>query len=64
VTVDEKELKEVVFEFQKLWAEKVPFISLFFADQNFAYWPAAHDAWVFRTGEGIIDKLSLIALED
>ena len=59
-TGDQVELEAIVDEFQVLVADGVPFITLFYGDQIFAYWADAHDAWVFRKGEGIHDKLSMI----
>ena len=59
-TGDQAELERIADELQVLVADGVPFITLFYGDQIFAYQSDAHDAWVFRKGEGIHDKLSMI----
>ncbi|MGY4707453.1 ABC transporter substrate-binding protein [Candidatus Bipolaricaulota sp. J31] len=63
VTTDMEAVREKVFRLQELVAEDVPFIPLYFADGIYAYWPEAHDRWVFVKGVGIFNKLSLVALE-
>ena len=59
-TSDQSELESLIDQFQVLMADTVPFVTLFYADVIFAYWADAHDQWVFRKGEGIHDKLSMI----
>ena len=60
LTSDQAELEQIADDLQILVGEGVPFVTLFYGDQIFAYRPDAHDGWVFRKGEGIHDKLSMI----
>jgi peptide/nickel transport system substrate-binding protein len=43
--------------------EQVPFVTLFYDDLVFAYRPEAYDGWRFQAGQGILNRLSLAALE-
>jgi peptide/nickel transport system substrate-binding protein len=63
VTTDMEEIKRLIFKVQELVAENLPFIPLYFADGLYAYWPKAHDRWVFIKGVSIFNKLSLVELE-
>lgn len=54
------ERKQVLDEIQKIVAEDVPFLTLFYPDLLFAVRPEAYDGWAFQKGEGIIHKLSFL----
>lgn len=44
---------------QQGMADRVPFVTLQYPDGQYPYRPAAFDAWVFQTGQGVLQKLSL-----
>lgn len=54
------DFRPVVEELARTTAGKVPFITLWYPDNSYAYRPEAHDGWVYVRGLGILDKLSLI----
>ena len=60
-TVDEEKRKQLVNSLEKLIADDVPFVMLYFPDGPYAYRPQAYDNWVYQKGQGIISKLSFIS---
>ncbi|MEW6548534.1 MAG: ABC transporter substrate-binding protein [Spirochaetota bacterium] len=48
----------LVVELQAVLAEEVPFVTLYYADQYFAYNPKAKDSWVYQKGKGPVTVLS------
>lgn len=58
--VNREERKRLLDEIQKIVAEDLPFLTLFYPDLIFAVRPAVYDGWAFLKGEGIIHKLSFV----
>jgi peptide/nickel transport system substrate-binding protein len=50
---------EAVKTLQQGIADRVPFVTLQYPDGLYPYRPAAFDAWVFQSGQGVLQKLSL-----
>jgi len=61
--VDEKTQKEVAGKLQELIAEQVPFITLWFPEEAFAYNPKVHDGWAYAKGQGIVNVLSFFPVK-
>ncbi len=58
--VDDARKKELSQQLQRLVAEDVPFVMMYFTDQAYAYRPQTYDSWVFQKGQGVLSKLSFI----
>ncbi|HSV55967.1 MAG TPA: ABC transporter substrate-binding protein, partial [Magnetospirillaceae bacterium] len=58
VEVDFERRDGMVKRLQAVIAEEVPFVTLYYADQVFAYNPRAKDTWVFQKGKGPVTVLS------
>ncbi len=52
--------RPVVEELARTVAGKVPFLTLWYPDNAYAYREEAHAGWVYVRGHGILDKLSLL----
>ncbi len=50
----------LVKKMQAILADEVPFVTLYYADQDFAYNPKAKDTWVFQKGKGPVTVLSFV----
>lgn len=59
-STDIAELEVKVKEFQVLFADELPFITLLYPDGNYAYWSNVYDQYVFVTGQGPLSKLSFL----
>ena len=51
---------EIINRLQEIIAEELPFVLLLYPDGAYAYRPDVYDGWVFITGLGIVDKISLL----
>jgi peptide/nickel transport system substrate-binding protein len=60
VTGDPARRTEIINRLQEIIAEQLPFLTLLYPDGLFAYRPDVYDDWVFITGQGIVDKTSLL----
>lgn len=60
VTGDPARRQEIINRLQEIIAEKLPFVMLLYPDGAYAYRPDVYDGWVFITGRGIVDKISLL----
>jgi len=58
VTTDAEKQKTLLRQLEKIVAEDLPFVMLWYADGNYAYRPATFDKWVFQKGQGVFHKLS------
>lgn len=54
---------EILNELQALIAEQLPFVLLLYPDGAYAYRSEVYDGWQFITGQGIVDKTSLLPAE-
>lgn len=45
-------------QLQKLMADDVPFITLWFPQDTYAYNPKAYDGWIYTKGQGTLSKIS------
>ncbi|HVM35581.1 MAG TPA: ABC transporter substrate-binding protein [Actinomycetota bacterium] len=59
-TTDPTLRKRLVIETQKILANEVPAVPLFFSNGAFAFRRSIYDGWVFVKGTGILDKLSFL----
>lgn len=50
----------LVKKMQMIIADEVPFVTLYYADQDFAYNFRAKDTWVFQKGKGPVTVLSFV----
>jgi peptide/nickel transport system substrate-binding protein len=57
---DEARRAEIINRLQEIIAEELPFVLLLYPDGAYAYRPDVYDGWVFITGLGIVDKISLL----
>ncbi|MCE1157444.1 MAG: ABC transporter substrate-binding protein [Spirochaetia bacterium] len=60
VEVDFAKRDALVVEMQSVLAEEVPFVTLYYADQDFAYNPKVKDSWVYQKGKGPVTVLSFV----
>jgi len=60
VEVDFDKRDALVKKMQTVLAEEVPFLTLYYADQDFAYNPKVKDNWVFQKGKGPVTVLSFV----
>ena len=58
--VDFDKRDALVKKMQTVLADEVPFLTLYYADQDFAYNPTAKDNWVFQKGKGPVTVLSFV----
>ncbi len=61
VAVDPDKQSKLLFDLQTAVADTVPFVTLYYPDDIFAYRPEAYDGWVFQNGQGILNKLSFVS---
>lgn len=59
-TASRQERKQLLDEVQKIVANDMPFLTLFYPDLIFAVRPTVYEGWAFLKGEGIIHKLSFV----
>lgn len=59
---DQAAVKVVVGQIQKLIAQDVPFVPLYYPDKVNVYRPAGFAGWRVQAGQGILNKLSFIQL--
>ena len=62
-TVDPDARQELFDEFQALFAEDLPFITLLYPNGAYAYDSTVYGGWAFISGQGIVSKLSLLTPE-
>lgn len=60
VTGDPTRRTEILNRLQVIIAEQLPFSMLLYPDGAYAFRPAVYDGWVFITGQGVVDKASLL----
>lgn len=53
----------ILDEIQVLMAERLPLIMLYYPDGAYAFRADVYDGWQFITGQGVVDKTSLLAPE-
>lgn len=54
---DQKRLSAAL---QKIIADEVPFVTLWFPDDAYVFNPKVHDGWVFAKGQGIVTPISFL----
>ena len=60
VTTDPGKQIELLRQLEKLMANELPFVMLYYQDGIYAYRPAVYDGWVYQKGQGIMHKLSFL----
>ena len=60
---DLAQLETKVKEFQVLFADDLPFLTLLYPDGNYGYWSNVYDNYVFVTGQGPMSKLSFLEVK-
>ena len=58
--VDFAKRDALVMKLQTVLADEAPFVTLYYADQDFAYNPKIKDNWVFQKGKGPVTVLSFV----
>ena len=61
IEADENRRQEILDELQAAVAEQLPFIMLAYNDGLYPYRAEVYGQWAFITGQGIVNKLSLLA---
>lgn len=62
-TTDLAQLESKVKEFQVLFADELPFLTLLYPDGNYGFWSNVYDHYVFVTGQGPMSKLSFLEVK-
>lgn len=57
---DQAKIYDLNRQVQKLIAEDLPLLTLWFPEETYAYNPKAFDGWVYTKGQGILSKLSFL----
>ncbi|HSW42686.1 MAG TPA: ABC transporter substrate-binding protein [Patescibacteria group bacterium] len=60
ITDDAARRTEILDRLQVIIAEQLPFLMLLYPDGAYAFRPAVYDGWTFITGQGVVDKTSLL----
>ena len=60
VTADQERQEEIFNQLQVLLADSVPFVTLYYPDDIYAYRPGVYDNWTYQNGQGILNKLSFV----
>lgn len=63
VTAEGPRRQEILDRLQAIIAEKLPFVMLLYPDGAYAYRSDVYDGWQFITGQGVVDKTSLLPPE-
>ncbi len=63
VTGDPTRRQAIINRLQEIIADELPFVMLLYPDGAYAYRPDVYDGWIFITGRGIMDKISLLPPE-
>ena len=63
ITGDPTRRQEIINRLQEIIATELPFVMLLYPDGAYAYRPDVYDGWIFITGRGIMDKISLLPPE-
>ena len=63
ITGDPARRQEIINRLQEIIATELPFVMLLYPDGAYAYRPDVYDGWIFITGRGIMDKISLLPPE-
>lgn len=58
--IDQDRRRLIIDEMQRLIAEKIPMIPLYYQQVIMAYRPAAYDGYILQQGSGIINKMSFL----
>lgn len=61
VEPDDARRQELLDQLQQLIADELPFIMLLYGDGLYPYRSTVYDQWAFIAGQGIVNKLSLLA---
>jgi peptide/nickel transport system substrate-binding protein len=63
ITGEPTRRQQILDRLQEIIAEKLPFVMLLYPDGAYAYRPDVYDGWIFITGQGVVDKTSLLPPE-